>query len=882
MNEIRNKLIKMIPRSMRILTRKVYLRDVTEYETYFSINLILKRFYHINLKEKINVILISSEHTEVLDFALEKNILSIKLTPDILSQLESNSSINITVEEKHMIIEQQENIQEKTSFVKDGNYYNISANGVLQLERLFSEYTFNETYMCADEIQTSYECLKFSFYDIFNLNGYGLALLYPNKIIALDSTRTGTVLKTNDFKNITMGRAAVYVVKGFEMTPVKLSINEMNLITQEHNLKFLNESRELYAYIENHEIEMTAVKAEVIEDNVMMRMAYSENIEIKNFVVSDTVSEEETVFEVKNSLPGEFEVEIPLGTLVDSFSRKKFKLITIGDEPLTLQPNVSYLKELGFGERLAINYQHENIKMWFYKRKDTALGFKVTRPRIRRQVTLIEGFNLEGFIKGRENFSGCSTYMIFEDRYSKEAVHLPIDEDFNIDLTKLDLKSIKSKDKTIIDVFIAMISEEGETVRKEKIKYKFSDYKKDNYYGSHSEKSGEGNVHYHLITTTPFNNLKIETFTIPTEISIPDNVVEKDYNTWLVGERYDTAQDNGYAFYKYLKENTDVNAYYAIESSALDYEKIKSDPHVLPFGSDKHFEVALKAGVLLGTHDLENLLPYKPARGFFNYEDTVRVFLQHGVLGRKRVEYHKKYYDLPFDLFIVSSDPEKYDVVMRKLGYDEEDVAVTGLARFDSLPRGNKTKDILLMPTWRDWINTDEAFLTSQYFHNYNGLIHNERLIKILEDNDVQLNFYPHYRAQMYFNDEILNPSSNIKFIQLGTRTVQELLIDHSLLITDYSSVSFDFTLMNKPVIYYHFDVRKFFRQGKLRPLFQTFIGDIARTEDDLIDLIESQIKLNFKSEQPDISGIFKYQDHHNSERIYNSVKEKIKERINY
>lgn len=186
------------------------------------------------------------------------------------------------------------------------------------------------------------------------------------------------------------------------------------------------------------------------------------------------------------------------------------------------------------------------------------------------------------------------------------------------------------------------------------------------------------------------------------------------------------------------------------------------------------------------------------------------------------------------------------------------------------------------MPTWRDWINTDEAFLTSQYFHNYNGLIHNERLIKILEDNDVQLNFYPHYRAQMYFNDEILNPSSNIKFIQLGTRTVQELLIDHSLLITDYSSVSFDFTLMNKPVIYYHFDVRKFFRQGKLRPLFQTFIGDIARTEDDLIDLIESQIKLNFKSEQPDISGIFKYQDHHNSERIYNSVKEKIKERINY
>src|SRR5699024_1674542 len=125
-------------------------------------------------------------------------------------------------------------------------------------------------------------------------------------------------------------------------------------------------------------------------------------------------------------------------------------------------------------------YCHENIKIWFYKRKDTALGFKVTRPRIQRQITEIEDVKVEGFIKGRENFSGCSTYMIFEDRYSKEAVHLPIDEDFNIDLTKLNLKSIKSKDKTIIDVFISMIREEAETVRKEKIKYKYSDYQKDN------------------------------------------------------------------------------------------------------------------------------------------------------------------------------------------------------------------------------------------------------------------------------------------------------------------------------------------------------------------------------------------------------------------
>lgn len=882
MNSILNTLKTIIPRSMRKrLIRKVTLQDITLHSGFVVINLTLKNFYNFNLNNKLNITLSNGEYTETLEYSIEKNMLSIQLTDSTFKKTTGNSSIKISVDGKNMIIDSNTDIESKTSFFKDGKYYNILVNGTLILEHLLAEYTFNQSYINAEEINVSYENLSIKFDAEINMERYNIALLYANKIVEVPNTGSRAVMAASDFSNITMGRAAVYVVKGFEMTPVKLNIDEVNLTTQEHNLKFLNEGHELYAYVENHEIEITNVVAEISGDNVLIKMSYNESFDIDTFVAVDTISGDEESFAVNKTAPGELAVYVPLSVLVNEFSRKKFKLITASEEPVTLQPNVTHADMLGFGERLVINYEHENIKIWFYKRKDTSLGFKVTRPRMRRQITEIEGFSFEGFIKGEENFIDCDTYIIFEDRYSKDSIQVRVDDEFTINLADLNLISIKSKDKTILDVFVAMVHKDGEIVRKEKIKYKFSDYNKDNYYGSYSEKDSEGSVHYHLITTTPFDNLKIETFSIPKEVEIPGDTTEKDYNIWLVGERYDTAQDNGYAFYKYLREQTDINAYYTIESGAPDYYKIKSDPHVLVFGSAEHFDIAFKAGVLLGTHDLENLLPYKPARGFFNYEDTVKVFLQHGVLGRKRVEYHKKYYDLPFDLFIVSSEPEKYDVVMKKLGYDDEDVAITGLARFDSLPRGNKTKDILLMPTWRDWINTDEAFLTSKYFHNYNGLIHNERLIKILEDNDVQLNFYPHYRAQMYFNDEILNPSNNIKFIQLGTRTVQELLIEHSLLITDYSSVSFDFTLMNKPVIYYHFDVRKFFRQGKLRPLFQTFIGDIARTEDDLIDLIETQIKLNFKSDQPDISGIFKYQDHANSARIYDSVKDKINSKIN-
>src|SRR5699024_12436792 len=157
------------------------------------------------------------------------------------------------------------------------------------------------------------------------------------------------------------------------------------------------------------------------------------------------------------------------------------------------------------------------------------------------------------------------------------------------------------------------------------------------------------------------------------------------------------------SLFKYLLNQDEINAYYVISEESKDYDRIKHLDNVLIFGSEEHFKIATQAGVLLCTHDFENILPFKPARGFFNYEDTIKVFLQHGVLGRKSAEYHKKYYDLPFDLFIVSSEDEKEKIVMDIMGYDSDDVAVTGLARFDDLPFNNETKNILLMPTWREW-----------------------------------------------------------------------------------------------------------------------------------------------------------------------------------
>src|SRR5699024_1801360 len=400
-------------------------------------------------------------------------------------------------------------------------------------------------------------------------------------------------------------------------------------------------------------------------------------------------------------------------------------------------------------------------------------------------------------------------------------------------------------------------------VRKEKIKFNQGTYKKDNYI-TLKEKSFNNKKVYYMLTLTPFKNVKIESFELTLDnYKILENG-KKDNNVWLIGERTDTAQDNGIEFFKWLQNNTNIKSYYVIDETSGDYNKIKNLNNIVTFGSQQHFKIASQANVLISTHDLENILPYKTGKHFRGYENSIRIFLQHGVLGRKKVEYDKKYYDLPFYLFNVSSTDEKYNVVVDQLGYEEKDVSITGLPRFDNLPlkSSNNIKKILIMPTWRDWLNNDYTFDNSEYMKRYLNLINHPKFEELIRNYDLEVNFYPHYRSQAFFKHHLDQTRKLINYVHLGEQTVQELLIKHDVLITDYSSVSFDFSYMQKPVIFFHFDVERFFRKGILRPIDETFIGNIVYNEEEVLNKIENIIKYKNNNLLPDLTHVFDFIDH--------------------
>ena len=60
-------------------------------------------------------------------------------------------------------------------------------------------------------------------------------------------------------------------------------------------------------------------------------------------------------------------------------------------------------------------------------------------------------------------------------------------------------------------------------------------------------------------------------------------------NLWIISEMEHTARDNGYWFFKYMRENhPERNVYYPIQFDSPDYKKVAKLGNVIRHGSFKH------------------------------------------------------------------------------------------------------------------------------------------------------------------------------------------------------------------------------------------------------------------------------------------------------
>lgn len=346
-------------------------------------------------------------------------------------------------------------------------------------------------------------------------------------------------------------------------------------------------------------------------------------------------------------------------------------------------------------------------------------------------------------------------------------------------------------------------------------------------------------------------------------------------NIWLVSERGIDARDNGYFFYKYLKEkHPEINSHYVISKESADYNKIAAMGNVIEYRSINHYIALIKAKKLISTH----IFGYTPEMNIFMQMEKrnilplkgKKVFLQHGITK------DKMNLNSNLDIFVTSVKRE-YEFIKDNYPSYRKSVVLTGMPRYDSL-KNVESNNILVMPTWRLYLQNVSSIKRTEYYKAYMDLLGSKDLNVILEKNNIKLIFYPHIEMQKFIS-EFRFQNKNIIIANFKDYDVQELLKSCKLLITDYSSVYFDFAYLNKPVIYYQFDQKEYRKNHYSEGYFDYYkdgFGPVYIDVNNVVKEVEKLINNKFNIDtkyQNRISRFFTLRDNKNCERIFELIK---------
>ena len=339
-------------------------------------------------------------------------------------------------------------------------------------------------------------------------------------------------------------------------------------------------------------------------------------------------------------------------------------------------------------------------------------------------------------------------------------------------------------------------------------------------------------------------------------------------------DRREHADDNAEHLYKYaINQNDHIKKYFTVKENSDDFKRLSNLEHILPFYSIKQRLIYLFAEKIISSHPDENILnPFfnKNETSYAGLNNSDKIFLQHGVT-KDNVSSWLHKFDKNLSLITTVSDAEKESFLDEGYNYAEETIQTLGFARFDNLNKKSElNKQILIMPSWREELynQTPNYIKKSEYFKHINALVNSEKLIKICKKYNYEVIFKPH--PLVYEFIDLFNTNDYIK-IDKNT-TYQELFEKSDLLITDYSSVAFDFSYMKKPILYYQYAKDYNFEEGYFKYESMGF-GEIIKTEYELINVIEDYLKnkcVMKEKYKTRVDTFYKYNDKNNCKRIYN------------
>lgn len=336
------------------------------------------------------------------------------------------------------------------------------------------------------------------------------------------------------------------------------------------------------------------------------------------------------------------------------------------------------------------------------------------------------------------------------------------------------------------------------------------------------------------------------------------------------------AQESGYAYFKYVSDYYPKEKnFFVIKKNSLEFDKIRGLSNVIVHGSFKHFYFLIRSKLFISSETPGHAYFWRENMGLT--ANVVRtkpyVFLQHGILGLKKLDNVFYSDQLTAPIRLITSSQFEQDIVTKNLGYDVKKVPITGLARWDLIDlkreRTNLRDKILLFYTWRPWLDDvdDETFATSEYLSSINKSI---QLIKQMNlDKEIIVMMHPKMQASLS-EKEI----SNIRLWTDSDGPLNELMSSVALLITDYSSLAWEAYYREVPVIFDMFDQQRYEKEvGSYIDLNRIPFG--SKVVNKISDNVQQIIAQDYQMTEEELQAkgtYFAFQDQNASQRIHDVI----------
>jgi CDP-glycerol glycerophosphotransferase (TagB/SpsB family) len=269
---------------------------------------------------------------------------------------------------------------------------------------------------------------------------------------------------------------------------------------------------------------------------------------------------------------------------------------------------------------------------------------------------------------------------------------------------------------------------------------------------------------------------------------------------------------NAYLLFEYYIKNNETNAYYVINIQSELYQILlnkNQTNNLIPIHThdnlyEKIYPYLLNSKILVNSFIYMDIQKIVSRVNYLKY-----LFITHAIGYFKTNVISVQFNNLRKDKRnIIISSPFEYEKYKNQLKYSDSYMYKAGLPRYDrlnSIQRNvSENKCILISFTYRKYNN--DVYQKSLFKKNLETLLNDTSLISFFKSQNIDIIYIQHhydFLRKRPFNQ------SNFQFIKYRNQSFLSHYIEQcSLLITDFSTICFDFMFLNKPVLFYLIDIK--------------------------------------------------------------------------